>query len=132
VSRAYTVGMGRSLGFVLLIIVVAAGGYIYTRQAESVSAGGATPNTVIDVTAVRNDLLGIANAERRYFASNGKYSSLEELRTSGDTPIPTRANYSYSVQITDATFKAIANYSGSDPKAPKRITIDETMALTTN
>jgi hypothetical protein len=124
--------MGRSLGFVLLIIVVAVGAYIYTRQAESVSAGGAAPNTVIDVTAVRSDLLGIANAERRHFASNGKYASLQELRTSGDTLIPTRESYSYSVETTDTTFKATASYSGSDPKAPKHITIDETMALTTN
>jgi len=124
--------MGRSLGFIMVVIVAAVGGYLYTRQATSVTQVGSTPQTTIDVTAVRNDLLGIANAERRYFASNGKYATLEELRTNGDINIPTRAHYSYSVQTTDTSFKIIATYSGPDPKAPKRIAVDETMTITTD
>jgi len=124
--------MGRSLGFIMVVIVAAVGGYLYTRQATSVTQVGSNPQTTIDVTAVRNDLLGIANAERRYFASNGKYVSLEELRANGDISIPTRPNYSYSAQTTDTSFKIIATYSGPDPKAPKRITVDETMAITTD
>jgi len=116
----------------MVVIVAAVGGYLYTRQATSVIQVGSTPQTTIDVTAVRNDLLGIANAERRYFASNGKYATLEELRTHGDTNIPTRAHYSYSVQTTDTSFKIIATYSGPDPKAPKRIAVDETMTITTD
>ena len=124
--------MGRSLGFIMVVIVAAVGGYLYTRQASSVTQVGSNPQTTIDVTAVRNDLLGIANAERRYFASNGKYATLEELRTNGDINIPTRAHYSYSVQTTDTSFKIIATYSGPDPKAPKRIAVDETMTITTD
>ena len=124
--------MGRSLGFIMVVIVAAVGGYLYTRQATSVTQVGSTPQTTIDVTAVRNDLLGIANAERRYFASNGKYATLEGLRTNGDINIPTRAHYSYSVQTTDTSFKIIATYSGPDPKAPKRIAVDETMTITTD
>jgi hypothetical protein len=124
--------MGRAFGFVVLVVVVAVGGYVYTRQAVSVTSIGSNPQTSIEVTAVRNDLLALANAERQYFASNGKYVSLDELRTGADITIPTRANYSYSAQATDTTFKIIAVYSGPDPKAPKRITIDETMAITTD
>ena len=124
--------MGRSLGFIMVVIVAAVGGYLYTRQATSVTQVGSTPQTTIDVTAVRNDLLGIANAERRYFASNGKYVSLEELRANGDISIPTRPNYSYSAQTTDTSFKIIATSSGPDPKAPKRIAVDETMTITTD
>src|SRR5256712_4278243 len=124
--------MGRGFGFIVLVIVVALGAYLYTRQAQSVTSVGSNPETTINVTAVRNDLLAIANAERRYFASNGKYVSLDELRTSGDITVPSRPNYAYSAQTTDATFKIIAVYSGPDPKAPKRITVDETMTLTTN
>src|SRR6266850_8437673 len=126
--------MGRAFGFLSLIIVVAIGGYLYTKQVQSVtSVGGSTPQTTIDVTAVRNDLLALANAERRYFASNGKYATLEELRTNGDlSSIPTRPNYSYSAQTTDTSFNIIASYSGPDPKAPKRIAVDETMAITTD
>src|SRR5882762_6910319 len=103
--------MGRSLGFIMVVIVAAVGGYLYTRQATSLTQVGSNPQTTIDVTAVRNDLLAMANAERRYFASNGKYATLEDLRTNGDISIPTRPNYSYSVQPADATFKIIATYN---------------------
>ena len=124
--------MGRALGFIVLVIAVAIGGYLYTRQAQSVTSVGSNPQTTIDVTAVRNDLLAIANAERHYFASNGKYGSLDELRAGEDITIPTRPNYSYSAQTTETTFKIIAVYSGPDAKAPKRITVDESMSMTTD
>ena len=121
--------MGRTLGFLLLIIVVACGAYVYTKQAQSVTSVGSTPQTTVDVTAVRNDLLAIARAEQNYFASNGKYVSLDELRRSGEITIPSRANYGYSVETTDTAFKVAALYSGPDSKAPRHITIDQTMAL---
>jgi hypothetical protein len=123
--------MGRTFGFLSVIIVAAVGGYFYTQQMQSAIPGGTTPKVTIDVTAVRNDLLAIANAERRYWASNARYASLDELRSNGDIPIPSRANYAYSVDVTDSAFKIIAAYSGSDPAAPKTITVDETMAMTT-
>ena len=124
--------MGRAFGFILVVTVVAMGGYLYTKQAKSVTSVGSNPQTTVEVTGVRNDLLAIANAERRYFASNGKYVSLDELRTGGDITVPARPNYSYSAQTTESTFKIIAVYSGPDAKAPKRITVDETMAITTD
>ena len=123
---------GRAFGFILVVSVVAMGGYLYTKQAKSVTSVGSNPQTTVEVTGVRNDLLAIANAERRYFASNGKYVSLDELRTGGDISVPARPNYSYSAQTTESTFKIIAVYSGPDAKAPKRITVDETMAITTD
>ena len=123
--------MGRAFGFISLIVVVAIGGYLYTKQVQSVTAiGGSTPTTAIDVTAVRNDLLALANAERQNFASNGKYASLDELQSNGVIRIPSRPNYSYSAETGENNFKIVAAYSGPDPKAPKRIAIDETMAIT--
>jgi hypothetical protein len=125
--------MGRAFGFIVLIGVVAIGGYLYMKQAASVtSIGGSTPTTTIDITAVRNDLLALATAERQYFASNGKYVALNELQSNGGVRIPTRSNYSYSAETGDATFKIVATYSGPDPQAPKQIAIDETMAITNN
>jgi len=115
----------------MLMIVVGFGGYLYTRQAQSVTAVGSNPETTIEVTGVRNDLMAMANAERRYFVSNSKYASLEELRSNGDIAIPHRPSYSYSAQASDTNFKIVAAYSGSDPKAPKRIIMDETMTMTT-
>jgi hypothetical protein len=123
--------MGRTIGFVVLIGTVGIGLYLYMKQAQSVTTIGSNPQTTVDVTAVRNDLVAIATAERNSFASNGKYVSLDELRTGGDITIPTRPNYWYSAEWTDNTFRIIAAYSGPDPKAPKRVTVDQTMAITT-
>ena len=123
--------MSRSIGFLMVVIVAAVGGYLYTKQAKSVIEIGSTPQTTVEVTAVRNDLLGLANAERRYWVSNGKYATLDELRTGGDISLPVRANYSYSAQATETGFKIVAAYSGPDPKAPRRMVVDETMAIAT-
>ncbi len=116
----------------MIIIVVAVGGYVYTRQAQSVTSAGTAPNTMIEVTGVRNDLLALAKAEGGYFASKGRYASLDELEANGDTRIPTRPNYSYSAQATETGFKIIAVYSGPDSKAPKHIAVDQNMVMTTD
>jgi hypothetical protein len=121
--------MGRLFGFASLLAVVGIGLYLYTKDVASVTPGGAAPTTVVDVTGVRNDLLAIANAERRYFATNGKYASLDDLRTNGDIQVPTRPSYIYSAETGDNSFRIIATYSGTDPKAPKHISVDENMAL---
>ena len=131
-SPHYTSAMGRFAGFVMLIVVVGIGGYLYTRQADTITPGGMAPTTAVDVTGVRNDLLAIANAERRYWVSNSKYASLDELRTNGDIHIPVRPNYEYSGEGSENAFKITAAYTGSDPKAPRRITVDQSMAIKTN
>ena len=123
--------MGRAFGLITVILVVGIGGYIYTKQLDSVAPDGTTPQTTIDVTAVHNDLLAIANAERRYWAINSRYASLDELQRDGDIEVPSRQNYSYSAETSDAGFRIIANYSGSDPNAPQRISVDNNMAMTT-
>ncbi len=124
--------MTRSFGLVAVLIVAAVGAYLFTRQTQSVTSIGSNPETTVDVTAVRGDLLTIARAEQNYFASNGKYVLIDVLRSNGDIQIEDRRNYKYSAEITDTTFKIIAVYSGSDPKAPKRITVDETITLKTD
>jgi hypothetical protein len=123
--------MGRAFGLISVILVVAAGGYVYTRQAQSVTTMGTTPKTTVDVLAVRNDLMAIANAERRYWVTNSKYASLDDLRTGGDIEVPSRQDYAYSVEANEEGFKIIASYSGSDPKAPRRISVNQTMTMTT-
>ena len=121
--------MGRTFGLISVIVVVGLGSYIYTRQAQSTAAIGTTPQTTVDVIAVRNDLMAIANAERRYWATNSRYASIEELRTSGDIELPHRQDYAYSVEASETGFLIVASYSGSDPDAPKRISVNETMAM---
>ena len=123
--------MGRTLGLISVVIVVGIGSYVYTRQAQSVTSIGSNPETTVDVLAVRNDLMAIANAERRYWATNSRYASLDELRTSGDIEVPSREAFTYSVETSDTGFRIVASYSGSDPAAPKRISVDDAMRMTT-
>ena len=77
--------MGRVLGFLGTIITMAIGMYIYSLQIKTLTPGAGSGNSeeVATITGVKNDLIGIANAERGYLASQGKYASLDEL-TSGD------------------------------------------------
>jgi hypothetical protein len=112
--------------------VAVVGVYVFMHDTKTAMSVGGTPKTTIDVTAVRNDLLAIANAERRYWISNSKYASLDELRVNGDIQIPTRPSYAYSAEAGSDSFRIIASYAGSDPKAPKRISVDETLNITTD
>src|SRR5262247_554404 len=97
--------MGRTLGLISVVIVVGIGGYVYTRQAQSVTSVGSNPATTVDVVAVRNDLMAIANAERRYWATNARYASLEELRSGGDIEVPSRNDFAYSIETSDTGFR---------------------------
>ena len=121
--------MGRSFGLIAVVIVVAIGGYLYTQQAQTVTTIGTTPETTVDVIGVRNDLTAMAHAQRRYWALNSRYASMEELRSNGDIQIPSRDNYTYSVEASGTGFRITASYSGSDPNAPRRISVDESMTL---
>jgi len=123
--------MGRAFGLIGVVIVVAIGGYLFTRDAQSITSTGSAPRTTVDVIAVRNDLMAIANAERRYWASNSRYASLDELRSNGDIEVPSRDHFTFSAETSDDAFQIIADYSGPDPDAPKRFVINEAMTLTT-
>jgi len=128
--------MGRALGFVGLLIVLGVGLYIYKQQVVSTSApGGSTsnPRATIDVTGVRNDLVAIANAERRRYASDGKYVDISDLISNGDISMqtPSRGAFSYSSSVSDSGFKITATYSGNDASVPKSMSIDQSMQIST-
>src|SRR5215510_5464595 len=121
--------MGRSFGLIAVLVVLAIGGFLYSRQIQTLTPNGATPQSTVDVVAVRNDLITIANAERTYWVTNSKYGSLEDLLKDGAIHRTSRPDFAYSAETHDTGFKIVATYSGPDPKAPKRLSIDETMAL---
>jgi hypothetical protein len=124
--------MGRGVGFVVVVLAAAVGTFLYMKQAQPLSQNGAAPTSTIDVIGIHNDLMAMAQAEKRYWAVHAKYASLDELRSGGDTHIPTRPNYTYSAEATDTGFTISAMYSGPDKRAPKRISVDETMAVRNN
>ena len=123
--------MSRFLGFVALLIVVAAGAGIYVRQAKTVSAGG-NPSANVDIVGVKHDLMAIAQAERTHNALRGGYASLDDLRSSGDLSMSrnNRGFYNYSAEVTDSSFRVTATYSGPEnPLAPKSLSIDQSMGI---
>src|SRR5262249_8921556 len=125
--------MSRSFGFIALIIVVAVGSVIYMRQTQSVMTAGTTsPTSTVDLIAVRQDLLAIAQAERSYSALNGKYVSLDELRSSGSLTLTrnNRGPYTYSADVSDSSFRIVATYGGPEGSGmPHSLSVDQSMEV---
>jgi hypothetical protein len=125
--------MGRSLGFVSLIIVAGVVAYLYMRNTVEVSPNGtAAPQSTIELAGVKNDLNAIAQGERRYYASNSKYVSIDDLRADGDISMPknSRGPYQYSADYSETGFRITATYSGPPVTGvPRTFTIDQDMNL---
>jgi hypothetical protein len=128
--------MGRLFGFLGIVIALAIGMYIYSRQAESSSAaaGANNPKAAINITGVKSDLISIATAERRYYASEGKYASFDELISSNYITVARqRPPYTYEVQTTSSGFRAVATRSGDNTSGtPAQLSVDENMEFQTS
>jgi hypothetical protein len=123
--------MGRGLGFVAILIVVGFGMVYYLKATKAVSPAHGVPTATVETTGVEQDLLAIANAERRYSASNGKYVALDELISSGELSMDrtTRGPYSYSVDVDGQSFIAHAHADSPPQGAPANISVGPTMML---
>jgi len=60
------------------------------------------PRPLADLGAVKSDLFVFARAERAFYASSGRYASMEELRSKGLLSLPpdVRWPYFYSIHTT--------------------------------
>ena len=127
--------MGRLFGFLMLLFGLGAGVYFYTHQAQSASAAAGTtnPQAAVNVTGVRSDLMTIAQAERGYFALEGKYASLDELISSKSLTIAReRPPYSYEVQTSSSSFRVVATRTGENAAGtPSQISVNENMEFQT-
>ena len=122
--------MGRLIGFVGTVVTLAIGMYIYSLQVKTLTpgAGGGNSEDVVTITGVKNDLIGIANAERGYMATEGKYASLDELKAGNYIRIRAeRPPYVYEVETTSGSFRATATRTTKG--APAQLWITETMQV---
>ena len=123
--------MGRVLGFLGTIVTMAIGMYIYSLQIKTLTPGAGSGNSeeVATIAGVKNDLIGIANAERGYLASQGKYGSLDELISGNYVRMKNeRPPYIYDVEITSSSsFRASATRTTKG--APAQLWITETMRV---
>ena len=101
----------RAFGILGTVVTLAIGMYIYSIQVKTLMPSGAAGNSqdVTTVTGVKNDLISIANAERGYQASQGKYASLEELISGNYLTIKSeRPPYMYNIETSSNGFRATA------------------------
>jgi len=101
----------RAFGFLGTVITLAIGMYLYSIQVKTLQPAGAAGNSqdVTTITGVKNDLISIANAERGYQASQGKYASLEELISGNYLTIKSeRPPYIYNIEASGNSFRATA------------------------
>lgn len=125
--------MSRLFGFIGVLIALAVGMYIYAKQAQSTSAavGANNPKAAVNIVGVRNDLISIAQAERSYFATEGKYGSLDELVSSHALSVlHQRPPYTYDVETSSSGFRVTATRSGDDNSGtPAELSVDENMTF---
>ena len=122
--------MGRVFGFVGTVVTLAIGMYIYSLQVKTLNpgAGNGSSEEVAVITGVKNDLIGIATAERGYLASQGKYASLDELISGNYISIKgERPPYTYDVETTSGSFRATATRTTKG--SPAQLWITETMQV---
>lgn len=123
--------MHKIFGLLGLVIALAIGMYIYSKQAQSTSAaaGANNPKAAVNITGVRTDLMNIAQAERGYFASEGKYVSLDELISSRSITVARqRPPYTYEVETSGSGFRVIATRSADDASGtPAQLSVDQDM-----
>jgi len=128
--------MGRLFGFLSVVVVLGVGMYVYSRQAQSSSAaaGANSPKAAIRITGVKSDLISISTTERRYYATEGKYASLDELiSTNYITIARQRPPYTYDIQISSSGFRVVATRSGDDGSGtPAQLWVDENMEFQTS
>ena len=120
----------RIFGLLGVVIVLCVGFFVYQRSATEVMEGG-SPQEQIDVAAIRQRLLTIAQTERQYQASNGKYATLEEL--AGENLLPggtVQRGYTYTAEIRGGGFTITATPTDAGKKGWPTLEITEAMTVT--
>lgn len=120
----------RAFGLIAVIIVLGVGFFVFQRRATDLTQAG-SPQQQIDVTAIRQRLLTIAQTERQYHASNGKYATLEELATEQLLPGGTeQRGYSYSAEVSATGFTITATPTDSAKAGWPTLEVTESMTVT--
>ena len=123
---------------ILVTAAISLGIYMYTLKQAAPGAGMvATQN--ISVVGVKNDLVGIAQAERMYYTENGTYADLQTLISTNTMNITRtgRDGYTYSAEPSGNSFTVTATYTappvdnpaGVTPPHFPTFTIDQTMEV---
>jgi Tfp pilus assembly protein PilE len=119
----------RIFGLIGVVIVLCVGFFLYQRSVADLPEG--SPEQQIDTVAIRQRLLTIAQTERQYQASNGKYATLEQL--AGDNLLPggtEQRGYTFTASVTSTGFTITATPTADDKEDWPTLEITETMQVT--
>lgn len=99
--------MKSMIGILVVVLIAILAYQFYFSRAQS--SGVATPAQMINVVGLKNDLVGIARAERAYQAEHGTYGSLDDLMAADALTMDNRQRegYRYEVEITTGGFRVI-------------------------
>lgn len=113
---------------VVAVIVLLAYKFYFSRMQ---STDHLNPVQTISVVGVKNDLLGIAQAERAYQAQHGAYASLDELTSSGALTMSKsgRDGYTYEVETSATSFRAIAHCPAATNSGCTSYAVDPSMEV---
>jgi len=119
----------RIFGLLAVIIVLCVGLFMYKRSIEQLPGG--SPQEQIDTVAIRQRLLTIAQTERQYQASNGKYATLEQLANDSLLPGGTeQRGYTYTAEISATGFTITATPTAPDKADWPTLSVDATLQVT--
>ncbi len=119
----------RIFGLIGVVIVLCVGFFLYQRSVADIPEG--SPEQQIDTVAIRQRLLTIAQTERQYQASNGKYATLEQLASDNLLPGGTeQRGYTFTASVTSTGFTITATPTADDKEDWPTLEITETMQVT--
>jgi hypothetical protein len=127
-------------GLIGVLVIAAIGLGIYMYSLKQMAPGpGMVVTQNISIVGVKNDLVGIAQAERMYYTQNGSYADLPTLASTGTMNIArtSRDGYTYTATPSGNTFTVTAMYTpppvenpaGVTPPHFPTFTIDQTMEV---
>jgi len=121
--------MGRVLGLLVVVVIVALSYKLYFSHLQSTGTG--SPAQAINVVGVKNDLIAIAQAERAYQAEHGSYASLDQLASGGALTMVKsgRDGYSYEVETSADGFRAVAHCPPATSPGCTNWAVDQTMEV---
>jgi hypothetical protein len=119
----------RTFGILGVVIVLCVGFFVYQRSVTELPEG--SPMQQIDTTAIRQRLLTIAQTERQYQASNGKYATLEQLAEDNLLPGGTeQRGYTFTAAISSNGFTITATPTAEDKADWPTLEVTEAMQVT--
>jgi competence protein ComGC len=121
--------MKSMIGLLVVVVIVILVYQFYFSKGQS--SGVETPAQTINIVGVKNDLVGIAQAERAYQAEHGSYASLNDLTSSGSLTMQNRSRqgYTYDIETSALGFRAVAHCPATTNPGCENYFVDQTMEV---